>query len=80
MPMHAEEIQNLIQKSMPKARITIQSLADDNDHFSVCIINPDFEGMPLVQQHQAVYKALGGRMGTDLHALSISTKSHEDHI
>ena len=33
-----------------------------------------FKGKNKVQQHQMVYKALKGKMDSDLHALSISTE------
>ena len=29
--------------------------------------------MPRVRQHQRVYEALGGRMGSELHALKLTT-------
>ena len=35
---------------------------------------PAFEGKSRVQQHQLVYKALGGRMGGELHALALTTE------
>ena len=37
------------------------------------MVTESFAGMPLVRQHQRVYEALGGRMGSELHALQLST-------
>jgi stress-induced morphogen len=34
--------------------------------------------MPRVKQHQAVYAALGGRMGGELHALQLHTAAPEE--
>ena len=34
-----------------------------------------FKGKSRVQQHQMVYQALQGRMGTELHALALQTSS-----
>ncbi|MBT4117670.1 MAG: BolA/IbaG family iron-sulfur metabolism protein, partial [Rhodospirillaceae bacterium] len=37
-----------------------------------------FEGMPRIKQHQLVYAALEGKMGTDLHALALQTSVPEN--
>jgi stress-induced morphogen len=39
------------------------------------VVTPAFAGKTRVQQHQMVYKALGGRMGGELHALALQTKA-----
>jgi len=77
MPMTAEDIQALIQKALPNAQITITDLRGDGDHYAVHIISADFAGKSRVQQHQMVYKALGDKMGGDLHALAIQTSTPE---
>jgi stress-induced morphogen len=41
------------------------------------VVAESFRGLPLVRQHQRVYQALGGRMGTELHALKLSTAAPE---
>jgi len=35
--------------------------------------------LPLVQQHQQVYDALGDHMTTDIHALELSTYTPEEY-
>ena len=40
---------------------------------ALIVISPIFAGMSRVRQHQLVYKALGGRMGGELHALQLET-------
>ena len=37
------------------------------------IVSEAFRGKTRIQQHQLVYKALGGRMGDELHALALTT-------
>ena len=44
-------------------------------HFEVVMISDAFAGKSRVQQHQMVYKALGGRMGGELHALALQTSA-----
>lgn len=75
MPMPAEEIEALIRGSIPDAHVEITDLAGDGDHYAARVVSPAFRGMPRVRQHQAVYAALGGRMGGALHALQLTTEA-----
>ena len=75
VPMNAVEIENLIKESIPDAKVEIEALRDDGDHFSATVISKQFENKSKVQQHQMVYKALKGRMGGELHALALKTSS-----
>jgi Stress-induced morphogen (activity unknown) len=73
MPMAAQEIEALILAAIPDARVEIRDLAGDGDHYAAKVISPSFAGMNRVRQHQLVYRALGGRMGGELHALQLET-------
>jgi stress-induced morphogen len=73
MPMAAEEIEGMIKAAFPDALVEITDLAGDNNHFAARVVSSAFAGMPRVRQHQAVYNALGGRMGGVLHALQLTT-------
>ena len=73
MALKLEEIKNLIKESIPDAEITIQDLAGDDNHYSATIKSKVFSGKSKVEQHKLVYKALNGRMGNELHALSLTT-------
>ena len=73
MAMPAEEIERLIREGIPGAEVTITDLAGDGDHYAARVVAPGFAGMSRVRQHQAVYAALGGRMGGELHALQLTT-------
>ena len=48
-------------------------LGDDGQHFEAVIVSPLFTGKSKVQQHQLVYWALGDRMRSEIHALSMKT-------
>ncbi|UMM63062.1 BolA family protein [Aristophania vespae] len=74
MPMSAEEIKDIIRSALPDAQIEIQDLAGDGDHYACQVISESFRGLTMVKQHKLVYDAFGGRMGTELHALSVKTK------
>ena len=73
MAMQADEIERLIRDAIPDAEVTIRDLAGDGDHYAAHVVSPSFAGMTRVMQHKAVYDALGGRMGGELHALQLTT-------
>ena len=73
MPMPAAQIEKLIKEAFPDAEVKITALADDNDHWAAMVTSAAFQGKTRVQQHQMVYTALKGRMGGELHALSLQT-------
>ena len=73
MPMAANDIEDLIRAALPDATVEIRDLAGDGDHYAARVVSASFAGMSRVRQHQLVYKALGGRMGGELHALQLET-------
>ena len=75
MPMSAEEITKRIEAAIPGAVIELNDLAGDNDHWQVTVTSALFSGKTRVAQHRMVMDAIGGDMGTTLHALSVTTKT-----
>ncbi|MBC6439934.1 MAG: BolA family transcriptional regulator [Rhodospirillales bacterium] len=75
MAMSAAEIKAMIREAFPDAAIEIEDLRGDGDHYAATVTSHAFEGKSRVQQHQAVYQALKGRMGGDLHALALTTRT-----
>ncbi len=73
MAMSAEQIKSFILEAFPDAEIELKDLVGDSDHFSATVTSKAFKGKTRIQQHQMVYEALQGRMGTQLHALSLKT-------
>jgi stress-induced morphogen len=73
MPMAAAQIEQLIRAAIPDAEVTISDLAGDGDHYAARVVSRSFEGLSRIRQHQAVYAALGGRVGNELHALQLET-------
>ena len=73
MAMAAADREAMIRAAFPDAVIEITDLAGDGDHYAARVVSTAFRGLPRVRQHQAVYAALGGRMGGDLHALQLTT-------
>jgi len=75
MPMPASEIERLIRDALPDARVTIEDLRGDGDHYAATVVSAAFTGKTRVQQHQMVYAALKGRMGNELHAMALQTSA-----
>ena len=73
MPLELNEIETLIKKAIPDAEISIKDLAGDQNHYSATIKSKIFTGKSKIEQHKIVYKALGTKMGNELHALALNT-------
>ena len=77
MAMAANEIEALIKAALPDARVTVEDLAGDGDHYAANVVSETFRGISRVKQHQIVYAALRGRMGGELQALALQTSAPE---
>ncbi len=80
MAMAASEIEQLIKEGIPDAKITIEDLRGDGDHYAAYVVSSAFAGKSRVQQHQMVYEALQGRMGGELHALALQTSIPDSKV
>jgi|TARA_B110000259_G_C13916687_1_gene363161 stress-induced morphogen len=74
MSLSINEITKLITDSIPDADIEIKDLVGDSNHYSAKITSKIFNGISKIEQHKLVYKSLQGKMGNELHALSIATE------
>ena len=74
MAMDLKEIEKYIKEALPDASIDIQDLAGDGNHYSATITSTQFSGKSKIEQHKMVYNSLKGKMGNELHALSITTE------
>ncbi|MBI2993971.1 MAG: BolA/IbaG family iron-sulfur metabolism protein [Gammaproteobacteria bacterium] len=72
--MEPAEIKRLIESGIPGCAAEVEG---DGTHFSARIVSERFSGKSLLQQHRIVYEALGGRVGTEIHALSLQTLTPE---
>jgi stress-induced morphogen len=71
--MAANQLEAELRQAFPDAKIVIEDLAGDGDHYRAKITSAVFAGMPRVRQHQLVYAALKGKVGGELHALALET-------
>tara|TARA_B100000212_G_C26946965_1_gene352603 strand:+ start:273 stop:524 length:252 start_codon:yes stop_codon:yes gene_type:complete len=74
MPIPIDEIKKMITDSIPDAKVEIKDLMGDNNHYSAKIKSKLFNNLSKIEQHKLVYKSLKGKMGNELHALTITTE------
>ena len=75
MPLTKEDLEKYIKDSIPNSKIIIEDLRGDGDHYSATVISKSFEGKTKIEQHKMVYDSLKGKMGNELHALMLKTKT-----
>jgi stress-induced morphogen len=69
----ADTIMARIQQDLPDARIQVEDVRGDGQHYAVHVVSSAFAGQPRVRQHQMVYQALDGLIGGALHAIQLTT-------
>ena len=74
MALPKAEIEKLIKESIPDASIEIKDLRGDSNHYEATIKSKLFNNMTKIEQHKLVYKSLKGKVGNELHALSLNTE------
>ena len=73
--MSEEQIRQFIIDAIPDANVEIVDLKGDGDHYSATVVSKSFEGKTKIEQHKMVYNSLKGKMGNELHALMLKTKT-----
>ena len=53
--------------------LVIEDLTGTKDHYQAVVVSPVFATLTRVEQHQAVYRALGDLMAGPVHALALQT-------
>ena len=75
MPLSKEDLEKYIKNSIPDSTIIIEDLRGDGDHYSATVISKSFKGKTKIEHHKMVYNSLEGKMGNELHALMLKTKT-----
>ncbi len=71
-------LETKIREALPDAEVVrIEDLTGTKDHFQAVVVSPAFRTMSRVEQHQAVYRALGDLMAGAVHALALQTYTPE---
>jgi len=69
----AAELKTTIEAALPGAEAEVDSA--DDVHFTARVVSDRFAGLSRVQQHQLVYELFAGRLGGEIHALSLKTET-----
>ena len=77
MPLSKEDLEKYIKESIPESTVIIEDLRGDGDHYSATVISKSFEGKTKIEQHKMVYESLNGKMGNELHALMLKTRTEK---
>jgi stress-induced morphogen len=73
--MEPDRIREMLVAALPGADVDVKDLTGTKDHFQATVVAPQFQGKSLIEQHQMVYRALGERMKSDIHALALTTRA-----
>ena len=65
-----EQLQEWIESGFDNAQVSVEG---DGHHFEAIIVAEEFDGKSRIQRHQLVYAALGDKMKSEVHALSMKT-------
>lgn len=63
-----------LHSAFPGAQIRVTDTTGGGDHFEVEISASQFAGLSMIDQHRAVYDALGEPVGYEIHALALKTR------
>lgn len=68
------DVKRLIEEALPGAEAQVQNFGGGADHFEAVVVAPQFEGLPMVKQHQLVYAPVQAYLSNGtMHALGLKT-------
>ncbi len=70
-----EQIKVWIEAGLPES---VAQVSGDGHHFEARVVCPAFALKTQIQRHRLVYSALGQRMHSEIHALSLQTFTPEE--
>jgi stress-induced morphogen len=72
-------VEQRIREGVPASHVELEDLTGTKDHYKALVVSAAFEGKSRVEQHQAVYRALGELMAGPVHALALTTMTPAAH-
>lgn len=75
--MEAESIRTVLSQAFPDAvELDVLDRTGGGDHFLVTLATPEFDGLPLIDQHRRVNEALAEPLADGrIHELRIRTRT-----
>ncbi len=68
-------IEETLRAAFPDATLAVRDTTGTDDHFEVEIASQRFAGLGRIEQHRLVYDSLGPRVGHEIHALALRTRT-----
>ena len=72
-----DDIEHIIIKNIPDAKVLINNINNDGEHFEAIVISESFNELSLLKQHQAIMKPLKDAFNERVHALALKTFSEK---
>ncbi len=72
-----ENIKTWIEEGLANSQARVEG---DGHHFEAVVVCEEFAGKNKLARHRMVYDALGARMQSEIHALSLKTITPEELI
>lgn len=73
MPFDIDTLRALVIKEFPDAKVSLEDTVGDSNHFALTVSSGQFNGKTIVEQHKMVYNSLKGKVGSEIHALQLTT-------
>ena len=71
-----DQIKSWIEQGLSCEHVAVEG---DGHHFDAVIVSSAFEGKRMLECHRLVYDALGDRMRSEIHALSMKTYTPDNY-
>jgi stress-induced morphogen len=70
----SSQLSDLIRAALPDAKVEAHDWTGTQDHYDVRVVSGAFAGVPLIDQHRLIYKAVDVALKDGrLHAIQIKT-------
>lgn len=78
MAVEPSLVESRIRAGVPGiTHFTLEDLTGTKDHYQAVVVSSSFAALSKVEQHRAVYRALGELMDGPVHALALKTYTPE---
>jgi len=75
MAIEKSKLTSILLQNFPNAKIIVNDLIGDREHYSLHITCKSFKGLSLITQHRMVKNSLSNVLNNELHAITIKTSS-----
>lgn len=71
MAIEKKAFEAIIQANFKNVKFILTDMLNDEDHYSLEISSPEFEGLSILASHRLINERLKEYIGTKVHALTI---------